>query len=242
MVSRTCLLRSFPNLSKMSLNTSAAPVQVPQSHERSPSRLQNPDHIANTGIEEESTYVLTLRTDPDFHKRINNLRKLYFPAHLNKIGAHITLFHALPGSQLDTITSDLLAFTPLRTPFPIRTLEPMKMAYGVALNAKNRDADGIFSALKETWGPMGGDFLSKQDQHFKAHYTIQNKATKEVALATWEEVKDGFRGDEGTAIGLTLYQYLKGGHWKFQRHFDFAKSTVPAFSSSDFPALGEVAS
>ena len=226
----------------MSIATSAAPVQVPQSHDRSPPFPRNPDHIANTGVEEESTYVLTLRTDPEFHKRIENLRKLYFPPQLNKIGAHITLFHALPGSKLDTITSDLLAFTPLRTPFPIRTLEPTKLAYGVALNAKSREADGIFGALKEKWGPTGGDFLSKQDQHFKAHYTIQNKATKEVALATWEEVKDGFRSDEGTAIGLTLYQYLKGGRWKFQRHFDFAKLPVPAFSSVNFPKLGEAAS
>lgn len=88
------------------------------------------------------------------------------------------------------------------------------------------------------WGPAGADFLSKQDQQFKAHYTIQNKVEKDVAQHTWEEVRDRFKSDYGRAIGFTLYQY-KDGHWRYQRTFDFLESPSPTMSSADFPPLGK---
>lgn len=239
MLSRGRALWNCPLLRRMSTSANATPPHASERPQQPPPpRLRNPDHIANTGVEEESTYVLTLRTDHDFHQRMINLRRLYFPPQMNKIEAHITFFHALPGSQLDTIISDLLALSPTLSPFSLRTLEPMRLSNGVALNVKSKEADSIFNTLKQKWGPAGADFLSKQDQYFRAHYTIQNKANKDVVLRTWEEVKGHFRCDEGTVIGLTLYEYLAGGYWKFQRHFDFADSSVPAMSSADFAPLG----
>ena len=210
--------------------------------QRQPSpRPKNPDHIANTGIEEDSTYVLTLRTNREFHERINHLRKQHFPPQLNKIGAHITLFHALPGSQLTTIISDIISLVHTESSFTMRTSEPIKMSYGVALNANSQDARRLWDILAQKWGPTGADFLSKQDQHFKAHYTIQNKAEKDVAQKSWEEVKENFRSDQGRAIGFTLYKYLKGGYWRYQRTFDFKEETPPHMSSADFPPLGNPA-
>ena len=203
--------------------------------------IKNPDHVANTGIEEDSTYVLTLRTNREFHERINDLRKQYFPAQLNKIGAHITLFHALPGSRLESIVSHLLEIVQTQQGFPIQIIKPIKMSHGVALDANNQEAHRLWDTLVRKWGPSGADFLSKQDQQFKAHYTIQNKVEKEVARHTWEEISDRFKGDEGQAIGFTLYQYKKDGHWRYQRAFDFAESPRPPISSADFPPSGNPA-
>lgn len=208
----------------------------------SPPRPRDPNHIPNTGFDEESTYVLTLTTNREFHQRINDLRKQYFPPQLNKIGAHITLFHALPGSQLPTIIADLLDLASTQSSFSIKIIEPLKMSHGVALNAKNQEAHRLWNSLMQKWGPAGADFLSKQDQSFRAHYTIQNKAEKDVAQKAWEEVKDRFKSDEGEAIGFTLYRYMKGGYWRYQRTIDFTKSVPPAMSSNDFPTLGGVAS
>ena len=174
--------------------------------------------------------MLTLRTDRDFHQRINALRKQYFPPQRNRIGAHITLFHALPSSHLQAIASDLQSTACSNMPFTIQTQEPLRLSHGVALNATHKQADEIFNTLKQKWGPAGANFLSKQDHRFKAHYTIQNKAERDVAQSTWEKVREGFKRDEGRAIGLTLYKYLRGGYWKFQRHFDFADSvSIPSF-------------
>ena len=203
--------------------------------------IQNQDHVANTGIDEDSTYVLTLRTNREFHERINDLRKQYFPAQLNKIGAHITLFHALPGSQLGPIISDILEIANTQQGFEIQTIRPLKMSHGVALDANNQDAHRLWDTLVRKWGPAGADFLSKQDQQFKAHYTIQNKVEKDVAEKTWEEARAQFKSDEGRAVGFTLYKYMKGGHWRYQRTFDFAESLVSTMSSVDFPPLGNPA-
>ncbi|KAL8792204.1 MAG: hypothetical protein Q9195_005226 [Heterodermia aff. obscurata] len=220
-------------------NTQENTTAVAQPHP-SPN-VKNPDHVANTGIEEESTYVLTLRTNREFHERINDLRKQYFPPQLNKLDAHITLFHALPGSQLASIVSDLLETARTQQRFQIKTLKPLKYAHGVALDASNEDAHRLWTAFERKWGPAGADFLSKQDRQFKAHYTVQNKVEKEVADQTWEEVRDRFESDQGEAIGFTLYKYMKSGHWRFQRTFKFAVEPSPATSLADFPPLGNPA-
>lgn len=214
------------------------------SPQRLPSpRPKNPDHIANTGVDEESTYVLTLRTEREFHQRINRLRKQYFPSELNKIGAHITLFHALPGSQLTTIIADITSLVHTESSFTIRTIEPIKMSHGIALNANSQDAHRLWDMLAQKWGPMGANFLSKQDQHFNAHYTIQNKVEKDVAQKSWEEVTERFKSDQGRAIGFTLYKYLKRGNWRYQQAFTFdsEEKSPPHMASTDFPPLGDPA-
>ena len=115
------------------------------------------------------------------------------------------------------------------------------MSHGVALDANNQEAHRLWDTLVRKWGPAGADFLSKQDQQFKAHYTIQNKVERDVAQHTWEEIRDRFKGDEGQAIGFTLYQYKKDGHWRYQRAFDFAELPRPPMSPADFPPLGKPA-
>ncbi|CAF9929312.1 MAG: mannose-1-phosphate guanyltransferase [Heterodermia speciosa] len=208
--------------------------------QRPPSpHIKNPDHFANTGIDEDSTYVLTLQTNREFHERINDLRRQYFPAQLNKIDAHITLFHALPGSRLGFILSDLLEIARTEQRFRIQTIKPLQWTHGVALDANNHCAHRLWKLLERKWGSAGADFLSKQDRGgFKAHYTIQNKVEKEVAKQTWEEVRDRFESDEGEVLGFTLYKYAKSGHWIYQQAFDFAESLGPTMSSVDFPSLG----
>ena len=197
--------------------------------------VKNPDHVAKTAIDDKAVYVLALQTDRDFHQRINDLRKQYFPPRLNKVGAHITLFQALPGSQLDSIVSDLLEIAHPERRFQINTVRARLMPYGVALDAKINQARRLWKTLHQKWGPAGADFLSKQDQQFDAYYTIQNKVEKDVAIQTWEKVRQRFKCEKGWAIGLTLYKYTKGGQWTFHRTFDFAKPVEPQTPPADVP-------
>ena len=208
--------------------------------QRPPSpRVKNPDHVANTAIDEKSLYVLTLQTNRDFHDRINDLQKQYVPAQLNNVGAHITLFHALPGSRLNSIVTDLLEIAPPVQRFQIKTLEPRLMSHGVALDTNIHHARPLWKTLHQKWGPAGADFLSKQDQQFDAHYTIQNQVEKDVAIKTWEKVRERFKCDKGWAIGFTLYKYTKGGNWRFHRNFEFAKPVKAENLSVDVPQFGK---
>ena len=40
-------------------------------------------------------------------ERFDRLRAEHFPADLNRLAAHVTPFHALPGGQVDAVAADL---------------------------------------------------------------------------------------------------------------------------------------
>lgn len=177
---------------------------------------RNPNHVANTGQDEES-YVLALLTDKAHHQRMTGLRNKYFPPHINKLEAHIALFRALPGSRLSQITEDLQTVTQNQRKFQIIANKPFRLGHGIGINVQKSAAEDIFQELKLKWG----SFLSKQDQSFAAHYTVQNKvdSQQEVDRAL-SELKESFQQSEGTAEGLALYRYVKG-YWKDRKDFLF---------------------
>lgn len=78
------------------------------------------------------------------------------------------------------------------------------------------EAGEIHERLREKWA----GFLSKQDQSFRAHYTVQNKVEKDNAERTLQEVRGTFRGEEGGLGGLVLYRYDRG-FWRDEREFEF---------------------
>jgi hypothetical protein len=70
-----------------------------------PKRSQSPTYIPKTSSpnNEEKVYVLTLLTGKAHHTRMTDVRTKYFPENLNKLDAHLTLFHALPASKLESL-------------------------------------------------------------------------------------------------------------------------------------------
>ena len=174
------------------------------------------DHTPNTSSPESEVYIVVLRTDIAHHKRMTALRNQYFPANLNKLEAHIALFRALPGSRLDTISADLEDAAQSHKPFPIKTTKAFVMGHGVAMHVHAPEAGEIFERLKERWG----GFLSKQDQSFRAHYTVQNKVERYVAERSLQKVQQTFHGSEGIVSGLALYRYDRG-FWRHGRDFEF---------------------
>ena len=178
---------------------------------------RHPDHTPNTTHEEQQTYILTLHTDPAHHARITALRKQHFPQDLNKLSAHIALFRALPGSQLDTIESDIRTASEHHQRFQIVASRPVLMAHGVGIHVHAPPATIIYEELREKWRP----WLSAQDKTFRAHYTVQNKVDQDVALKTLQEVETQLDKDEkGLVDGLTLWRYRKG-YWDHVRDFIF---------------------
>ena len=174
------------------------------------------DHTANTAQEEEDSYILALHTDHEHHKRITALRTQYFPPKLNKLSAHVALFRALPGSQLAVIEADVSAAAEKRQPFPIATGKAYLLSHGVAIDANVPLAREIYNGLREKWG----DFLSKQDKSFKAHYTIQNKVEAGVPQKTLDELERNFQGSQGQVDGLSMFRYDRG-YWRHTKDFMF---------------------
>ncbi|KKY33873.1 putative rna ligase cyclic nucleotide phosphodiesterase [Diaporthe ampelina] len=158
----------------------------------------------------------------------------HFPRHLDRHPAHLTLFHALPGSQLQLIAAALAELCAAQGPVRLATGAAFRMRRGVGINvADGRDGDGdedgegggsravrrLHGELQRRWWGL----LSAQDRRpWRPHWTVQNKAAHEGAVdVAMDDVRTGFRGAEGLATGCALWRYEKGGRWAFERCFDF---------------------
>lgn len=182
-------------------------------------------YTPQTTSSENSVYVLTLLTDPHHHETLTSLRTQYFPRHLNKLQAHLTLFHALPGSKLESaIIPTLEAVAAATASFPLAATEPFRLNKGIAISVPDgrggQAAKDVHARLQRQWAAAG--FLSRQDAAgFRAHYTIMNKVDDgEEVTRAFREVEGSWEGCGGRAEGLSLYLYERG-YWKHVKDFRF---------------------
>ena len=192
--------------------------------------VRRPGHTPNTPHAETDVYVLTLKTDAEHHERMAALRKRYFPPKLNKITSHVTLFHALPHSQLSKIQADIVDLLQWQRPFTIETTEPYLLGtQGVAVGVKSEAAKRVYRELSHRWH----GFLSNQDMAFRPHYTLQNKVEdRSVVEATLEDLRQSFPGSKGEVSGLSLHKYDRGW-WKNFKSWSFTPRGTP------FPRRGK---
>ncbi len=192
-------------------------------------RSPSPSHVPKTGSPERETYVLTLMTDNEHHARLTRIREQYFPAKLNKLAAHLTLFHALPGSRLETeIVPILRAVASASSTFRIHAGKVFRLKRGMAIDVAedegSAEARKIHNALQQLW--HDASFLSEQDAgRCRIHYTIMNKVDQEGEVdKAFEAMKTSWKGDWGIAEGLGLWRYDRG-FWRFKEKFDFRPMT-----------------
>ncbi|KPI45819.1 uncharacterized protein AB675_368 [Cyphellophora attinorum] len=137
-------------------------------------------------------------------------RKKYFPEHLNKLPAHLMLFHSLPQVHLSgKIIPSLNDVASNQAPYSIRTGWPFKLkTTGVAVKCHHHprrtdsDRTGMRSAtgdihekLKADWF----DFLSDQDRgNIRLHWTVINKEPRQevveealTELKRWDAAREG---------------------------------------------------
>lgn len=210
------------------------------------------EHKPNTGGVEENVYVLTLKVTDSLARPMNEMRERYFPKHLNRTPAHLTLFHALPHSRLEDIQGELSRLAASTRPFHVTTGQPFRMRGGVGVNVDEgyKAMKDVHQQLKSQWLP----FLSEQDAGgFRPHWTVMNKVSKqeevEDALETVRmDLSENMR--EGRALGLDLWLY-DAGQWKWVDEYKFGELNKRASrttsnrrqgsvaSQNDFPGCGE---
>ncbi|KAJ4295306.1 hypothetical protein N0V90_007317 [Kalmusia sp. IMI 367209] len=183
-----------------------------------------PSHKPNTGQDEQQVYILTLNLTPSISIPLDQMREEYFPKHLNRTPAHITLFHALPHSQIDTIDAELTRVTERTKPYHISTGKPFRLRKGVAvlLGSGDEQSQHLREELREKWYK----WLSQQDNKSKGwqpHWTVMNKVEEEKKVQSafntlrrilFEDVH------HGKVLGFDLWKYDHGS-WEHTREYRF---------------------
>lgn len=161
--------------------------------------------------------ILTLALDDDTQTFFEARRRAYFPPSRNKVPAHLTLFHALPGEKLAQIEDALADLAAITQPVPLLVSGLRFMGRGVAYVVEGAELD----VLRGTIAAQFADDLTPQDrQRFKAHVTVQNKVKPERAKELHELLEGLFEPFEATGTGLKLWHY-RGGPWEAAGEFLF---------------------
>lgn len=218
------LQRPLRNIVRLQPATRAQHTAARNSHSHQHSEPESA-YMLPTENNDETRYIVTLYTNAELHDKVTLMRKRYFPKHLNKLSAHLTLFHALPESRLESDVVPLLeSFTSKTAQFPIIAGPPFAMNKGIGISVPRQkggqEARNVHEALLKVWSE--GGFLTSQDaRHSGVHYTIMNKVDdpKEVSKAL-QQVKSEWTETVGTAVGLALWQYDRG-YWRSERLFPF---------------------
>ena len=166
--------------------------------------------------------ILTLKIDDTTFAHLDGLRQAHFPPERNFLAAHITLFHALPGDQVEAIRATLQTSC-AATPAIALALPGVRfLGRGVAVMVESPRLLALRGELAERWQ----EWLTPQDrQRYQPHVTIQNKVTPTVARNLYEELRATWQPLAGLGEGLLLWRYLSGP-WEAVAVLPFGGSEV----------------
>jgi 2'-5' RNA ligase len=175
--------------------------------------MSGPGHVPEGPV----PLILTLALDPGSFARLDAERRALFPAHLNRIPAHVTLFHHLPGAEEAAVAGALAAGCRDQAPSPVRVTGLVPLGRGVAYRLDAPEVAALRDRLARAWDA----WLTPQDrQPWRPHVTVQNKVAPEAARATLDDLRARFSPWEARAEGLLLWRY-KGGPWDAVGGFPF---------------------
>lgn len=158
--------------------------------------------------------IVTLQIDPASQSFFNEQRRQYFPPDINYIDAHLTLFHNLPGQELDRIIQTGARICEGHRPFAMVVSGIMKLGRGVAYKIESNELLQLRVCLSKQYD----EWLVKQDrQKFRPHITVQNKVTPAQSSALYDHLSAGFERFTVIAEGLQFWFYESGptrrGSW-----------------------------
>ena len=161
--------------------------------------------------------ILTAKLDAASLEYFDRLRKEHFPPERNFLAAHVTLFHHLPGENIDEIVETLETVAEMQPPFALTFDSWRFLGRGVAMKIASVELATLRNKLAGHWQ----HHLTPQDrQKFQPHITIQNKTEPQAARELFENVSQGHQPFDGVVVGTTLWSYL-GGPWRLEKEFLF---------------------
>ncbi len=167
-------------------------------------------------------FVVTLALDSESQARFDAERREFFPAVLNHIPAHTSLFHALPGEEEAAVHTLLEEVASRTAPFPVQVDSLMQLGRGVAYRLRSDALQGLHAQLRKAWLA----WLTPQDrQGFRPHVVVQNKVSSAEAKVLYTRLAAGFVPWQAIAVGILLWRY-DGGPWTAAGSFAFKSGVM----------------
>lgn len=167
--------------------------------------------------EQADPLILTALMDEAATDKFQAWRRAHYPERLNRVPAHLTLFHALPGQWLEDVEEVLAERCWALDPLPARALGLRFTGHGIAVEIEAPALAIVRRELAQDWSAA----LSPQDrQRFAPHVTIQNKVPPPRARRTLEGLEAIFQPFGFAIEGLQLWHY-RGGPWEEAGRFPF---------------------
>jgi hypothetical protein len=158
-------------------------------------------------IEDYRPLILTALLEPQAQARFEALRRAHYPAMLNQVPAHVSLFHHLPGRELAAVKRRLQAVCGPLPPPTVAVVGLKSLGRGVAFRLRSDELDDVRAELAAGWSTL----LIPQDRAgFQAHVTVQNKVTSAAARATHQALAAGFVPFDTRAIAIAIWRYCDG--------------------------------
>jgi hypothetical protein len=152
---------------------------------------------------------------PDF-SWLEGLRRAHYPAELNRVSVHLTMFQGLPPSALQEV-SQLLAIHSAMPPPRAVLAGLMNLSSGVAFRVVSDELEAIRNAIADHFH---GLLCAPDAAGWRPHITIQNKVSAREAKALLDKLAVDFRPRPLGVAGLSVHRY-RGGPWETMGTYKF---------------------
>lgn len=162
-------------------------------------------------------FIVAAQLPSDILAWADGLRRAHYPAHRNKLEAHVTLFHAFAPSLREELRGVLARMAREYGP-PRACLDGiMPLGGGTALAI---ECPGML-AIRERIAEHFHGALTAQDSHPpRLHITIQNKVTAKEARALQQDLAAMLQPRKFAFRGLEMHLYRET-HWEPQGRWAF---------------------
>ena len=160
--------------------------------------------------------IVSALLDDATQAELDGQRRRLFPSRRLVVGAHLTLFHSLPGERADEVVAALDELA-ARPPITARVRAPFALGRGVAYRIEAPGLDTVHAAVARRFA---GDLTRQDGRRPHHHVTVQNKVDAATAKATLAELVASHTPYPATVVGLALWRY-RGGPWEEVRQFPF---------------------
>ena len=160
--------------------------------------------------------IVTADFSTDDFAWLEGLRRAHYPAELNRVPVHLTMFQGLPPSAAEEVRQQLSVHA--AGPPPRAMIAGlMNLGSGVAYRVVSDDLEGI---REEVADHFHGMLCAPDAAGWRPHITIQNKVTPRQAKQLLDALERDFRPRALGIAGLSVHRY-RGGPWETLAAYKF---------------------